>query len=224
MTDIFQEVEEEVRRERYQQLWQKYGNLAIAAAALIVIAVAGYELWLAWDRSQREAASNQFHAAEQLAQAGRLGEAETAFAKLAEDAPSGYATLSKFHQAAVMLAAGKRDQALALYDQLAQSKDPNLSGMARLRIAWAQAEYAPRDQIEKTLAPLSGAGNPWRFVAQEVLAFADLREGRFSVALKAYELLASDNKAPQGVRQRAGAIAEYLKANPNSTAAMPSHP
>jgi hypothetical protein len=224
VTDIFQEVEEEVRRERYQQLWKKYGNVAIALAALIVIAAAGYQLWQAWDRTQREAASNQFHAAEQLAQAGRLGEAETAFAKLAEGAPSGYATLAKFHQAAVMLAAGKRDQALALYGQLTQLKDPNLSGMARLRIAWAQAEYTPRDQIEKTLAPLRGADSSWRFSAQEVLAYTDLREGRLGVAMKSYEQLAADRKAPQGVRDRAGAIAEYLKANPSSSAAMPSHP
>ena len=224
MSDIFREVEEEVRREHYQKLWKKYGNFAIAAAALIVIGVAGYQIWQAWDRSHREEASRQFHAAEQLADAGRLAEAETAFAKLTQDAPEGYATLSKFHQAAIMLATGKRDQALALYGQLAQLKDSNLAGVARLRIAWAQAEYTPREQLEKTLAPLMAPDSPWRHAALEVLAYTDLRAGRREIAVQQYEKLAADTKAPQGVRDRSNAMAEFLKANPSVNAITPPQP
>lgn len=224
MSDIFREVEEEVRREHYQKLWKKYGNYAIAGAALIVIGVAGYQLWQTWDRSQHEEASRQFHAAEQLADAGRLAEAENAFGKLAQSGPEGYATLSKFHEAAIMLARGKRDQALALFGQLAQSKDRNLAGIARLRIAWAQAEYTPRRQLEQTLAPLMSGDNPWRQAALEVLAYADLREGRRDTAVKQYEQLAADTKAPQGVRDRSNAMAEFLKANPSLNPATTPQP
>ena len=41
MSDIFREVDEEVRRERLQQLWDRHGNLIVALALLIVIAVGG---------------------------------------------------------------------------------------------------------------------------------------------------------------------------------------
>ncbi len=226
MTDIFHEVEEEVRRERYEKLWKKYGNYIIALTALIVIGVAGYQLWIIWDRTQREDASEKFHAAEQLAQAGRLADAEAAFAKLAADAPAGYATLAKFQLAAAMLAEGKGDQALALYNTLAQLPDPELSGAAKLRIAWALAEDAPLDQIRKTLAPLTGATNPWRFAAQEVLAYAELRSGLRVTAVKAYTQLAAEPKAPSGIRQRAAAMAEYLTANPEAASppALPLAP
>lgn len=216
MTDIFREVEEEVRRERYQLLWKKYGAYLITAAALIVLAVAAYQLWLVWDRSQREAASRQFQAAQQMAQTGRLADAEKAFAKLAAEGPSGYATLAKFHQAAVMLAQGKRDAALALYGSLAQTDDPVMNGAARLRIAWALADSAPRAQIEKTVAPMSQPDNPWRFAAREVLAYAELHAGNRAAATEAYARLAAEKDAPTGIRQRAGAIAEYLKANPQA--------
>lgn len=224
MSDIFREVEEEVRREQYQKLWKKYGNYAIAGAALIVIGVAGYQLWQQWDRSQREEASRQYHAAEQLADAGRLAEAENAFGKLAQEGPAGYAALSKFHQAAIMLASGKRDQALALYGQLAQLKDSNLAGVARLRMAWAQAEYTPREQLEKNLAPVMAPDSAWRQAALEVLAYADLRQGRRDAAVKEYEQLAADTKATQGVRDRSHAMAEFLKANPSVNAITPPQP
>jgi hypothetical protein len=219
VTDIFQEVEEEVRRERFEKLWKKYGNYIIAVAALVVIGVAGYQLWIIWDRTQREDASEKFHAAEQLAQADRVADAEAAFAKLATNAPSGYATLAKFAQASSMLAEGKNEQAMAIYNTLAKLPDPELSGAAKLRIAWALAEDAPPDQIEKVLGPLTGANNPWRFAALEVLAYVDLRTGLRVTAMKAYAKLAADKNAPPGIRQRATAISEYLTANPEATSA-----
>jgi hypothetical protein len=43
MSDIFQEVEEDVRRERYEKLWKKYGNYIIALAVLIVAGVAAWQ-------------------------------------------------------------------------------------------------------------------------------------------------------------------------------------
>ena len=42
MSDIFREVDEEVRREKLQQLWERHGNLIVAAALLVVLAVGGW--------------------------------------------------------------------------------------------------------------------------------------------------------------------------------------
>jgi len=42
VADIFQEVDEEVRREQLQKLWQRYGHFAIAGCILIVVAVGGW--------------------------------------------------------------------------------------------------------------------------------------------------------------------------------------
>ena len=39
MSDIFREVDEEVRREQLQKLWERYQNLVVAVIALILIGV-----------------------------------------------------------------------------------------------------------------------------------------------------------------------------------------
>jgi len=72
MSDIFQEVEEDVRRERYEQLWKKYGNYMIAAAAVVVLAVGGYQAWKAYDLNQRQQISDRYQAAQALAVAGTV--------------------------------------------------------------------------------------------------------------------------------------------------------
>ena len=42
MTDIFREVEEDVRRERVEKLWKAYGNYLIAALVLLFAGMAIY--------------------------------------------------------------------------------------------------------------------------------------------------------------------------------------
>ncbi len=224
MSDIFQEVEEDVRRERYEQIWKKYGNYIIAAAAVVVAAVAGYQAWQRYDLTQRQQISDRFSQATQAAQAGNIPKAESDFATLTKDAPSGYATLAKLQLAGAYLAQGKRDQAVALLRELAASSDPIISSTARLRLAWALADASPKPEIVTLLEPLTAADNPWRFAAQEVLAYVDLKGGARSEALAEYQKLSQDTAAPANLRQRAAGISEFLRANPPSGAPAASPP
>ena len=224
MSDIFQEVEEDVRRERYEQLWKKYGNYMIAAAAVVVLAVGGYQAWKAYDLNQRQQISDRYQAAQALAVAGNAPQAETAFLELSKDRHSGYATLAKFHLAGAYLAQGKREPAIALLRELTTSSDPEISSAARLRLAWTEADARPRNEIEDILRPLMAADSPWRFAANEVLAYMDLKTGSRSQAESEYLKLSQELEASASLRQRAAAIAQYLKANPpnGSTTAPPA--
>src|SRR4029453_11996006 len=129
MSDIFQEVEEDVRRGRYEQLWKKYGNYVIAAAAVLVMAVGGYQAWTAYDNNQRQLVSEKFEAAQSVAAAGKAADAEAQFAELSKSGYGGYATLSKFNLVGVYLAQNKRDAAIALLHELTESSDDVVSSV-----------------------------------------------------------------------------------------------
>jgi hypothetical protein len=216
MSDIFQEVEEDVRRERYEQLWKKYGNYIIAAAVILVLAVAGYQAWSAYDVSQRQQVSDQYQEAQTIAAGGDAAKAEAQFAELSKSGYFGYATLSKFNLVSAYLAQGKRDPAIALLHELTESSDEAAASVARLRLAWAEADAKPRAEIEVILQPLTVAENPWRFAANEVLAYVELRAGSRAQAEADYLSLSQEPQAAPGLRQRAAAMLQYLKANPAS--------
>ncbi len=222
LTDIFQEVEEDVRRERYEKLWKKYGNYLIALAALIVAGVAAFQAWQRYDHAQRERVSDQFQQANQLAASGNYVRAETEFSAIAKDAPSGYSNLAKLRLAGVYLAEGKRDQSVALLRQLTGLSDPILANAARLRLAWTVADASAKNDIAGILQPLMAKDNPWRFAASEVIAYVDLKDGARNQAIAEYQQIANDPAAPNILRQRAGGIAEFLKANPQVTALQPT--
>ena len=77
------------------------------------------------------------------------------------------------------------------------------------------ADASPKAEIVTLMQPMTAADNPWRFAAAEVVAYIDLKDGARAQAVEEYQKLSQEAEAPQSLRQRAGGIAEYLKANPD---------
>ena len=100
MSDIFQEVDEEVRREQLKKLWERYGTLLIAACVLLVVAVGGWRAYEWWEAKKAAEAGTAFQAAIALSSEGKNKEAEDAFAKLAASGTSSYRMLARFREAA----------------------------------------------------------------------------------------------------------------------------
>ncbi len=212
MTDIFREVEEEVRRERFEQLWKKYGDYVIAGAALIVIAAAAFQLWRVYEKRQQTRAAETFVAAVDMLQGRQAGSAAIVFAKVAQTAPGGYAQVALLEKANALYAAGNIPEAVETYKQVAAKGDPLLSSVARIRAAWVTVETAPRADTEALLKPLLDQKNPWHPMAHEILAYADYQSGATNKALAEFRAIAADPDTPSAVRGRTHAMAIYLAA------------
>jgi len=208
VSDIFREVEEDVRRERLEKLWKAYGTYAIAALALVFVGIAGWQFWQHHELAERQKVAGAFIAAQRIS---NPQSAASAFADLAKTAPKGYAQVARLSQAGAMLASGQRDGAIDLYKQIAKDDSGLLGSVARLRAAWALAENASRTELAELLKPLDQPGNAWRLNAREVLAYADYRAMDSKSALKKYSELAADPESPQGLRNRAEAMTTFLK-------------
>ncbi len=126
-------------------------------------------------------ASETLIAAETLAAAGDFTKASDAYATVAKEAPSGYVKMAKLAQASAMLANGQRDEAIAIYKALAADGGP-IGDVALIRAGWALSATAPRSEVETLLAPLTDPTSPWRFMAREILAYADFHAGNVKAA------------------------------------------
>ncbi len=211
MSDIFREVEEEVRQERLQKWWKKYGDYVIAGVSVIAITVGGYKLWQHYEMQQQLKASSEYQSAIQLAQTGQNEQAAQAFAQIAKHAPGGYALVAQLSRADMLAATGRRTEAVAIYMDVAQKENSGLGDLARIRAAWAQADILSTDDLKKLLAPLTQSESPWRFMALEILAYRDFHDGLTKKAQQEYESLAAAKDAPSGLRQRAQAMATLIR-------------
>jgi hypothetical protein len=210
VSDIFREVEEDVRRERFEKIWKEYGDFIIAAAAVIVLAVGGWQFYKTYHAKQVIRASNDYSTASQRASVGDPSGAAGDFARLSKEAPGGYAPLSKLEQANALLAAGSVGDAVAIYKQIEQSGDPSLAPVARVRHAWAIADLAPEAEVQSLLAPLNNPASAWKYTTREVLAYSAYHNGDIAKAIAGYKSLGDDSNAPVNLRQRAQAMESFL--------------
>ena len=211
MTDIFREIDEELRRDNLLKLWSRYGRHIIGVAVFALVVAGGIVGWREHQLSERRAQSVRYASALHLARDGKETDALKVFGTIAHEG-SGYAVLAAFEQAALLAKSGDQEAAAAAYDRIAATGqlDPSFRGLAMLlSVLQRMPEADPQTTIER-LAPLTASGNAWRPSAIELTALAKLKAGDKSAALGLFKSLADDASTPQSLRARAAEMAVAL--------------
>lgn len=215
MSDEFiREVDEEVRQERAQILWKRYGSYVLAGAVVVVLATVGGVLWQNYQQQQRAADSHIFIEAVTLAGQNEAEAAIDRLTALAADGTPGYALLARLREAGVLAQKGDTDAAIVVYGRISEDADvrPVYRDFATLMGVLHEIDSIDTDAAEGRLAGLLAADNAWRFSARELVAIAAIRAGRVDRARELLEANADDPEAPQGVRARATQLLATLPA------------
>lgn len=211
MVDIFDEVEEEERARRWQELARKYLPW-VAGAILLAFAIWG--AWYGWERwqSARAAKASETYAEGLVAlERGALAAAETAFTEVSTSGPGTYKSLALQQRAGIALRADDTTKALSLLDEAAKAtKAPLVADAAALKAAMLVLDTAPYADVERRLTPLTGEERPFRATAREALALAKIAAGRTKEARDDFVVLSSSLDAPEGLKQRAAAAIQAI--------------
>lgn len=207
MSDIFTEVDDEVRRDKAEAFWRKYQNHVFAAALAIVLVAAGYRYYDYTRGLAAEAAGVEFAKAIELDRAGKGAEAQAALAKLASDAPTGYRVIARLAGAAT-LANSDAPGAIQAYDVLANDAGlgPLFQDAAKLRGALLRMDAGESDKAKPTLEALAAPDGAFRHSAREALGALALKAGDIAAAGKWLDMAVSDPDAPEGVKKNAEAL------------------
>ena len=211
MADIFNEVDEAIRRERLEKIWRQYGTYIVAVAVLIVAAVGG---WRGYDYLQRQKAQEagaQFEAAMTLAESGKHQEAADAFAKVAKEGAGGYTTLARLREAAE-LSARDAKAGVAAFDALAAdaSLGQRFQDLAALRAGFLLVDSAPLNEMTRRLEPIAEPKRTFRHSARELLALSAWRANDASATRQWLDMIANDGQTPPSLRSRSEALQALL--------------
>jgi hypothetical protein len=211
VSELFDEVDEEVRREQLKKLWDRYSIYIIAAALLIIAAVGGWRAYQYLEAKKAAEAGAAFDAAVELSEQNKHAEAEAAFNKLATSAPSGYRMLAKL-RAAAEVAARDPQAGARMYDDIAADRTVGAEQqeLARIRAAGLLLDTSSYPSMLQRLEVATKPDATFRHTARELLALSAWRANDTAAARQWLDMIANDAETPSAMRSRAEALQALL--------------
>jgi hypothetical protein len=211
VSELFDEVDEDVRRDQLKKLWDQYSIYIVAGALLIIASVGGWRGYQYLEAKKAAEAGAAFDKASELSEQNKHAEAESAFIDLAAKAPSGYRMLARLRAAAE---AATRDQqaAVKLYDDISADRSIGApeQDLARVRAAALLLETASYPNMLARLEPVTAPGATFRHTARELLALSAWRANDAAAARQWLDVIANDGETPPSLRSRAEALQALL--------------
>ncbi|PKR90489.1 hypothetical protein CXZ10_03710 [Pleomorphomonas diazotrophica] len=221
MSDIFDEVGEDLRRDRLTGLWKRYGWVLYVAAALIVIGTAAWRGYDYWATSRANAAGDAYAQVLASTKPGDHKALAEALAAYAGGAPAQYQILARFRAASEHAAMGETDNALAAFEDLSKASgvDQAVRDLAAIRAALIAVDRENLDQIKSRVSGYNNDISPWRHAAREIIALAAVRAEDWKSVGEEARKLTDDPTTPSAARSRARLLRDLAISEAGDTGA-----
>jgi hypothetical protein len=207
MSELIEDIQEDIKREDLINFWKKYGKFIISAVVVFVLAVSGVLYWQHYKQEQKAKISLRF---QEIISSLEPGSPEKTIKDLQEfslNASSGYKILSQFSAAGLM-----PDIAQAFSDiSNDKSIEKSFREIASLLSAISNLDGANPRVVLEMLASFESSGSPFRPLAREIVGYALMRLGNIDTAKSMFESLIRDQMASIGIRTRAESMLQYIR-------------
>lgn len=199
MSDIFEEVDEDLRRDNAAALWAKYQNLVYGVVALLILGTAGVTGWEIYQRNAREKAGAEYLQALQRSQQDPKAAADVLGTLIHQDGP--FADLARFDLAQAAIKEGDKAKALDLLTAMANDADlaVPLKGAARVMGGYIALDLGKTDAATALATPLTSKDHPYRFSATEIMGLAAYASGDKAKAKEIFTKLDEELKQANGL-------------------------
>ncbi|MEP2707496.1 MAG: tetratricopeptide repeat protein [Roseibium sp.] len=220
MSDIFREVDEDIRQEKFRRLWDRFGYLVIGVAVLIVVGTGGYRGWLYWEETNSHKAGDTFIEAVQLSDDGKYQEAAELYGEL-ENSIGGYPAISRLRAATDLANSGSASEALAQFDALTIDSKlaPSLRDIAALRAGYLAVDLEDYPSVADRVEGLTGETGAFRAAARELLALSAWKNDDIDTARKWISDIENDSETPVDITRRVTILADVIRAQHGEVAA-----
>ncbi|MDC3079900.1 tetratricopeptide repeat protein [Rhodospirillaceae bacterium] len=208
MSDIFQEIDEDLRQDKVARLWKVYGKYLVALAVFIILVIASFRFIEHKNEKNREQTSELYELA---SEAGRSGDKKAAIELFSDemfDENMGYSIISKLKKAALAKSNNDLEGTEIVLKEIITNEDIPLylRDLARLKLFASDS-----DNNSSQLEVLLEEEGPWKFLALELKGGIQLEGGNLKEARSIFKKLTDDANTPNNLRRRAS---EILKALP----------
>lgn len=202
--NFFREVSEDVQNDKLKKIWDTYGLHIIIAIIVILTIAVSFETLKAWKIKRNETWSDAYAYALNLQNQGKYDESMNVLGEISQKNKGIYRDLSEIQKSNILFEQGKNAEALDLLEKIVndESIDPKMRHITAVKLASYKLDTAPREEIEKLLAPLMNEESSWKNIAKEMLAMLEIREGNIEKAKEIYGEILNSPDLSDGLKLR----------------------
>lgn len=198
MSELLRDIEDDIRRERYDRLWHSFGKVMVGVSLLVILVTIAVVIWQNHTRTHAMEKTSQFIKGIDRLNIEDYKGAIAVFDALSEDSSSRYYPLAQLRRAQAQFALSDHDGAYATYRSLSE-RDPVFGALAGLMLpVTAQDLASPRP------------GSAFFYTQSEARAWQLLKLDRKEEAVVQFLALYHDSDTPYSMRSRVGEALQYL--------------
>jgi hypothetical protein len=207
MSELIEDIKEDIKREDLLKVWNQYGNWIIGGVFAFILVTSGI---LYWQHRKEQAKIETAQAYEAILQKFDARTPEPTIKALQEF--SGHST-GGFKMLADFMAAGLLPDSVQALKALAEDSkiEKPFREMALVLAGMADLDGANPRAVLDMLSPFESSASPFRPLAREVMGYALIRLGNLDTAYTLFESLVHDQMASQSIRGRAEAMIQYIR-------------
>mgnify|MGYP001388984140 CR=1 FL=1 len=204
MSNLFNEIDDDLRQDRLKTFWATYKNSIYAGIIVISLVLIGSEAYQYYSQSKSEKSGLILS---QIIESNAGDESELIndyIDELLESGTSDYKTYALLLKSDNFLSQNKLDDARETYmDLIKKAENRLIRDLARLKLSYLNVDYYPFDQIQEEVTPLLENDNPLSLFAYEVLAMSAYKHGLNERGIEYLNIIIKSEKTTNGMFDRA---------------------
>ncbi|MDR0625525.1 MAG: tetratricopeptide repeat protein [Holosporales bacterium] len=227
--EFIEDIENDIRLEKYEQIWKKHGKLISTAGTVFIGGCVLFGLWYKHNEDRREEVALQFIKAQNVAENGKLEEALSMMTFLASQNVGKYPILAKFSRAGLLV---KDDfdkniaEIKAIYKSIySDSGCPayfkHLAIVLYVNALLQERENLPEEQAKEALGLLRKCQNKNEdglfLLAKELEGVILFLQKDFKEARAAFDTISRNKKTTEGMRKRIHIMIQAIQSQLNES-------
>lgn len=203
MSNLFNEIDEDLRQEKLKSLWARYRNAIFAAIIIITIILVSSESYKYWTKSKIEKSGIIFSQLIENIEGNNIEDAEIDIKELMLNGTNEYQNYAMILNADILVGQNQLNTAEDAYEDIIENSRGLLKEIAQLKLAYLKIDTSSYKEMNDMLSNLLLEENLLYLFATEALALSAYQEDSYDLGIKHVQEIIDSNRTTTGMYDRA---------------------